>query len=202
MTDASGSGGGHFNFTTAMERLCEDVCHRLTEFVHIDMSRVAVAFAQTRRRMLHGMQAKLTPLRFTGGTLTTRRRNREWTLQRVFRGDREMLYILTFYLPRFLDQTFREKMITVLHELYHISPRFDGDIRRMSGRYHVHSHSQEAYDRLMDEFVDQYLSLNPPQDRLDFLKQSFSALSARHGRIIGQRVPIPRMIPLSDARTA
>ncbi len=86
------------------------------------MSQVAVAFAQTRHQALHGLQAKLTPMRFEGGALTTRRRGRTWTVQRLFHGQREMLYILTFYLPRFLDQSFREKLITVFHELYHISP--------------------------------------------------------------------------------
>ncbi len=61
------------DFTLAMSRLCVDVTDRLDEFSHIDMSRVAVTFAQARRRVLHGLQAKLTPLRFEGGATTTHR---------------------------------------------------------------------------------------------------------------------------------
>ena len=34
----------------------------------------------------------------------------------------------------FLDQTFEEKLVTVFHELYHISPAFDGDLRRLIER--------------------------------------------------------------------
>lgn len=191
-----------FDFTFAMLRLCEDVTCRLDEFLHIDMSRVAVTFAQARRRVRHGLQAKLTPMRFEGGSLTTRRQGRLWTVQRLYQDDREMLYILTFYLPRFLEQTFREKMITVLHELYHISPRFDGDIRRMDGRYHVHSHSQREYDRLMETYVDHYLSLRPPVELYDFLRSTFRALDRNYGGIVGLKVPIPKLIPVVESRSA
>lgn len=195
-------GNGPFDFTLAISRLCDDISCRLDDFLHIDMSRVAVTFAQARRRVLHGLQAKLTPMRFEGGALTARRRGRTWTVQRLYQGEREMLYILTFYLPRFLDQTFQEKMITVLHELYHISPRFDGDIRRMDGRYHVHSHSQKEYDRQMERFADHYLALNPPEELYGFLRHRFHTLSRRHGGVIGLQVPIPKLIPVDSARSA
>ena len=188
-----------FDFSRAMRRLCEDVALRLDEFSHVRMSQVAVTFAQARRHVPHGLQAKLTPLRFEEGRLTTFRRGREWTLQRLYHGEEEMLYILTFYLPRFCNHTFREKMITVLHELYHISPRFDGDIRRHSGRYHVHSHSQDEYDRLMAVLAERYLRLGPPRELYDFLRLDFHGLVARYGGVVGQRVGIPKLIPLSKS---
>ncbi len=141
-------------------------------------------------------------MRFAGGGLTTRRAGRTWVAQRVFRDDREMLYILTFYLPRFLDQTFQEKMITVFHELYHISPRFDGDIRRMGGRYHVHSHSQKEYDELMAGFVAGYLSSRPPSELYSFLTLKFRTLQKRHGGVAGVQVPIPKLLPISDSQSA
>ena len=94
-----------------------------------------------------------------------------------------MLYILTFYLPRFLDHSFREKLITVFHELYHISPAFNGDIRRMDGRYHVHTHSQQEYDREMDRLVEQYLRRSPPPELLRLSQARLSrALCAARGR--------------------
>ncbi len=191
-----------FDFTHAMQLLCDDVTCRLDEFLHIDMSRVLVTFAQARRKVLHGLQAKLTPMRFEGGALTTRRHGRTWTVQRLYQEDREMLYILTFYLPRFLDQTFQEKMITVLHELYHISPRFDGDIRRMEGRYHVHSHSQQEYDRHMEVLVRQYLESQPPEELYGFLRSKFRTLHRHHGGVVGLQVPIPKLIPVSDSQSA
>ncbi len=165
-----------FDFTRAMRLLCEDVALRLPHFAHVRVEEIAITFAQTRRRVSHGLQAKLTPLRFEKGGLVTRRGGRTWTLERLYEGEREMLYILTFYLPRFLDHSFREKLITVFHELYHISPLFDGDIRRMDGRYHVHTHSQQEYDREMDHLVGEYLRRSPPAELVDFLKLNFRGL--------------------------
>lgn len=188
-----------FDFTVAMRRLCEDISQRVPEFEHVRMEQVAVTFAQARRRVSYGLQAKLTPLRFEGGQLVTRRRGKMWTIQRWYAGDVEMMYILTFYLPRFLEQSFREKLITVMHELYHISPGFDGDIRRLPGHYHVHSHSQKEFDRQMDALVDRYLSTNPPEELFRFLLASFRDLTARHGSVVGIRVPIPKLLPLSKS---
>ena len=190
---------GPFDFTSAMRRLCEDITQRLAEFEHVRMEQVAVTFAQARRRVSYGLQAKLTPLRFEGGELVTRRRGKMWTIQRWYAGDVEMLYILTFYLPRFLEQSFREKLITVMHELYHIGPGFDGDIRRLPGHYHVHSHSQKEYDRQMDYLVDRYLATNPPEALYRFLRITFRELTAHHGSVVGIRVPIPKLLPLSKS---
>lgn len=189
------------DFTQAMGRLCVDITDRLDEFAHVDMSRIAVTFAQARRRVLHGLQAKLTPLRFEGGATTTSRQGRLWGCQKLMLGGREMLYILTFYLPRFLDQSFKEKMITVLHELYHISPEFNGDIRRFDGRCHVHSHSQKGYDAHMAQLAGRYLSTRPEEDLLQFLRYDFKSLRARGG-VVGLRIPVPKLIPIADARTA
>jgi len=192
--------GEIFNFTHAMYHLCDDVTRRLDVFQHIKMPHVAVTFAQTRSRVSHGMQAKLTPLRFEDGALITRRRGRSWTVQRLFCGEQEMLYILTFYLPRFLQHNFREKMITVLHELYHISPEFNGDIRRLEGRYHVHSHSQKEYDRQMGDLVEEYLKTRPDPETYDFLRHDYRGLKQRHGGVVGMKVPIPKLIPMDGTR--
>ncbi|MBW3541242.1 MAG: hypothetical protein KY476_13320 [Planctomycetes bacterium] len=192
----------HFDFTTAMRRLCDDICRRVPDFHHIRMDEVAVTFAQARRRVSWGLQAKLTPMRFERGALVTRRAGRLWTVQRLFEGDREMLYILTFYLPRFLDHSFREKLVTVFHELYHIGPLFDGDIRRMNGRYHVHSHSQKEYDRQMELLVERYLASGPPLELYGFLKKRFRQLQRDHGAVVGTQVTVPKLIELPESRSA
>jgi hypothetical protein len=198
LTAPDTSAGCHdpFDFSAAMRRLCDDVVQRLPAFHHVRMEQLVITFAQTRRRVAHGLQAKLTPLRFQQGQMTTRRQGRDWTIQRLFNGDQEMLYILTFYLPRFQDQSFREKLITVVHELYHIGPKFDGDIRRLRGHYHVHSHSQKEYDHQMGLLVDEYLGSGPAGELLGFLRMNYRALMRRHGGVVGLRVPIPKLIPL------
>lgn len=182
-----------------MRRLCEDVCRRHREFEHIDMKRVAVTFAQTRSPVEWGMQAKLTPMRFERGAMTQRRDGQTWTVQRLFHNGHEMLYILTFYLPRFLNQTYMEKLVTVFHELYHISPAFDGDIRRFEGACYMHTGSQASYDKQMEKFVRQYLRMKSPTSLRLFLRHDFHGLRKSHGNVVGLRLPNPRIIPMDDA---
>lgn len=189
----------HFDFCRAMRALCDDICERHAEFRHIRMPEVAVTFAQTRSPVSWGMQAKLTPLRFEGGRLTTQRNRRTWTVQRVFANGQEMLYILTFYLPRFLNLPFEEKLITVFHELYHIAPQFNGDIRRFAGACYVHTGSQKEYDRQMAVFARAWLQQRPPASLVDFLRLDFRALCRVYGSVVGVKVAIPRLIPVDDA---
>ncbi len=92
-----------FDFTGKMHLLCDDITSRMPQFRHIDMDRVAITFSQARKRVLHGLFATTTPMRFKGGALVERRRGRSYTFQRVFdRQNREMLYIISFYPCRFM----------------------------------------------------------------------------------------------------
>lgn len=178
-----------------MRALCDDLVARLPQLGHIRMDRVAVAYSRTRKRVAHGLQASLTPLRFQGGDLFCRRGRTRWTIQRLFdHGNREMLYILRFYLPRFLDQRFEEKLCTVVHELWHIGPEFDGDLRRFPGRCYAHSHSENAYDELCRELGRQWLRRDPPAGLVEFLEHDFAALCQRHGRIVGRLIRAPKML--------
>jgi predicted metallopeptidase len=187
-----------FDFTLHMHRLCDDITSRLEPLRHIEMAEVAISFSQTRKATRHGMYASLTPMRFAGGKTHTVRGGRRWGVQRLYgRDGREILYILSFYLPRFLDLAFREKVSTVIHELWHIGPRFDGDLRRLGGRCFAHGVSQKHYDARVERLVDRWLSLTPPESACAFLQFSYRELSARHGRIFGRKIPAPKLIPLS-----
>ena len=188
---------GDFNFTDHVRRLSADMVARLPQLSHIDLEKILVAYGQTRKQTSHGLYASLTPLRFRDGSLTERRRGRLYTVQRVFdqRG-REMLYILTFYLPRFMELGFRAKLITILHELWHVSPEFNGDLRRHPGRCYAHTHSQQGYDAEMDRLAEQWLATAPSTALYDFLLGSFGDLIAQHRRIHGVRIRRPKLVPL------
>jgi len=186
-----------FDFNAHVRRLCDDIVFRLRQLRHIDMARVALSYSQTRNVSQYGMYASLTPMRFAGGRMHKIRGGEKWGVQRLYDGDgREMLYILDFYLPRFLELGFREKLVTVVHELWHVGPKFDGDIRRFAGRCQAHGSSQAGYDAQVSALVDRYLASNPPGSAYAFLRYDFRQLVARHGRVFGQKIPKPKLLKL------
>jgi predicted metallopeptidase len=187
-----------FDFTASMRTLCRDLTLRLPELSHIDIDRVSVAFSQARKRVSHGLYATLTPMRFEGGSLSIRRRGREYMAQRLYdSAGREQLYILRFYLPRFMETGFMYKLATIVHELWHIGPEFDGDLRRHAGRCYAHTHSQQQYDHQMEQFARRYLDLSPPDETIAFLRLSFRELIDRHGSVRGVKVRQPKLIPVA-----
>ena len=191
-----------FDFSGSMQRLCSDVARRCPELAHVDANQMLIGLTQARAGSRHGLQARLTPLRTHDGQLVRVCRGVTFQIQRYFVDEREMLYLLTFCVPRFLDQVFEEKLITVFHELYHVSPTFNGDLRRHSSRCHVHSRSKSEYDRHMARLVERYLATDPDPDLTDFLRLTFVQLLQRHGSVRGFAVPRPKLIPLRETNSA
>jgi hypothetical protein len=193
----SGSRRTGFHITAALRLLCNDMVQRLPELAHIDMDRVAIGFCQTRRNVSHGMYASLTPLRFEGGQLERVVRGTRWRVERLIdQQGQDFLYLLSVYLPRFQNVTLEEKLSTVVHELWHISPRFDGDLRRHAGRCYAHGKSKAAYDAQMDRLAQQWLAADPPPALYEFLEYRFDELAAEHGGVIGDRWPAPKLVPV------
>ena len=185
-----------FDFTAHMRCLCDDLIARLPQLAYIDLDRVAISFSQTRKAGQYGMYASLTPMRFDGGRKQVVRHGRRWEIQRLVDGSgREMLYILSFYLPRFLELEFREKITTVIHELWHIGPNFDGDVRRHGGRFHAHGRAGK-HDAQSEKLADHWLAQNPPESVYRFLRLSFGELRQRHGPVFGRKIVAPKLFPV------
>jgi len=192
----TGPVGVPFDFCGRMRRLCADIVARCPELWHVDVSRLLFAVTRARTCRAHGLQARVTPLRFRNGHLLRRGPGRSYQVQRYFVGAREMLYVVTFCLPRFLDQDFDDKFVTVFHELYHISPAFDGDLRRHGGRCSIHSRSKRGYDAKMADLARAYLSGGTDASLHAFLRLNFAQLQQRHGKVMGVVVPRPKLIPV------
>jgi hypothetical protein len=93
-------------------------------------------------------------------------------------------------------------MTTITHELFHVGPNFDGDLRRFGGRCYIHSRSHDDFDRRAELLARKYLALRPPLELYEFLRHDFRSLTRRYGGVVGLQVPIPKLIPTSDAKTA
>ncbi len=194
----TGPVGQPFDFCGHIRRLCANVVRHCAELAHIDVSRLLFCITQAHSGLPHGLQARVTPLRFSHGRLTRVRRGILYQVQRYLVDEREMLYLVTFCLPRFLDQDFDDKFITLFHELYHISPEFEGDLRRHNGRYDLHSHSKKLYDQHMSHLARTYLSNGADHSLFSFMRLNFSQLLQRHGSVVGVMVPRPRLLPLPE----
>jgi predicted metallopeptidase len=195
----TGRAGEPFNFSDHLRRLCADIAAKYEPLGHVDVSRMIFTFTQARNFRVHGLQAKVTPLRFHHGCLTRQHRGVPYQVQQFFNENREILYIVTFCLPRFLNRDFVDKFVTIFHELFHIGPAFDGDLRRHKGRYAVHSVSRKHYDEEMALMAREYLH-NGADPRLhDFLRLNFSQLCHRHGSVVGHVTPRPKLIPIRTA---
>jgi hypothetical protein len=198
----TGEPGQPFDFCGHVQRLCADIGRRCVELQHLDVSRLLFGVTQARTPRVYGLQARVTPLRFPRGELVRQRRGVTYQVQRYFLGTTEFLYLVTFCLPRFLDQSFDDKLVTLFHELFHISPAFNGDLRRHEGRYSVHSHSQKRYDEHMAQMAREYLAMRPDPALHAFLRLDFAQLQRRHGCVVGIMVPRPKVIPVTPASAA
>jgi hypothetical protein len=189
-------GKSPLNITSWLTELCIDIVKRAAVFQHIDMSKVLVSFTSSKTNSKYGLQARLTPLRLENGSTVIKKRGSQYQVQKYTLDQQEMLYIVTFCMPRFLDLPAQEKLITVFHELYHIGEKFDGDIRRHAGRCHVHTGSKAGYDAHMGKLVDEYLANHPQQASFNWLNMNYEQLWLKHEGVFGVVIPRPRLIPI------
>lgn len=177
-----------FNFTEHMHALMGDIAATCRELRHVDMSRVAVTFSQARHSRLDGVYALIHPLRFDGGERLLHKPRGTYAMPEVMVNGREMLYVIEFRLPRFLWLPFAEKVATIVHEMYHIAPRFNGALRRFRGRGVHHTGSQRLYDAAMKAISRNYLARTQQPELHAFLRSTFRELSDAHGGLVGLRL--------------
>jgi hypothetical protein len=182
-----------FNYTEAMAEVVRDVVATLPELAHVDLDRVLLSIAQARQASQHGVYASCVPLRFEGGALESQIGRRRYRMPALKHQGREMLYVIYFMLPRFhTEQDYHGKLATIIHELYHISPQFDGDIRRFAGKNFAHGHSRERYHAAMCRLADRYLATSPKARAFEFLTTPFAELLERPGGVVGTCVRRPK----------
>ncbi len=188
-----------FDFSHHIRQACAHIAEHCPTFYHIKTDKLLFGFTSSRSATGWGLQARVTPLRCEGGALQRLQKGAIYQVQRHFLDHTEMLYLVTFCLPRFLNRPFHDKLVTIFHELYHISPFFDGDLRRHPGRCQIHTQSQKEYDADMAELAKEYLRSRPDPAIIDFLRLTYSQLVNRHKAVVGNAFPRPKLIPIERA---
>jgi predicted metallopeptidase len=141
------------NLTLAVKKLVRDVSRRLPELSHVKASRVLVVAGEARRNS----RATIRPAHFG---ITRRRAAGAATKPLVRIKGRKILYIITLRPPWFVGSKPEERLLTILHELYHASTRFDGTLHR--GRRHSRL-PLGRYNRRMRRLLRRYLRQAPPE---------------------------------------
>lgn len=193
---ASRPAAAALDLSEAAAALAADLCRHLPDLAHIDCDRLLFALARSRADGSHGLYARIAPLRFAGGTReTVLRRGRgrgTYRLPELIHDGRQILYVVYLLLPRFLRLEPRQRLATLVHELYHVSARCDGDIRRFPGRNFAHGRSRAAYDRTVEALVERYLAANPDPLLLAPFKVTEADWQSGRLRLTGLSVPLPR----------
>jgi hypothetical protein len=140
------------NLNDAIEALLKDLVARMPEYSHVDPSRVLVVAGEARR----ASRGTVKPLTFANGKSTDAKGRKKPQVR--LRG-RKMLYCITLRPLFFRDSTPEDRVGTLLHELFHVSPSFDGtlaDDRR-------HASLGRQFGKRLRPLVRRYLRLCPPE---------------------------------------
>lgn len=192
-SDKNNSNG--FDFTGSMALLVKDIVRTHSYFSHIKPDNIFIAISPSNGSK-SGVVAKLRPMRFEGGSRTHTIRGTEYLAPEVNINGNNILYVIYFLLPRYLNYgKLENKLATVLHELHHISPLFNGDIRRFDGKNYAHGNSREKYDELVEVYSSEYINSTAHPELSDFLKYKYPDLRQRYGAISGDMIRLPRSRP-------
>jgi len=140
------------NFNQAVRALLRDVARAIPEFSHIRASRVLVVAGEARR----ASRATVKPLAFAGSKTRDKLGHRKPVVR--IRGKR-VLYCITLRPLFFRASTPEGRIGTLLHELYHVSPSFDGTL----DRNRRHARSGPRFSRTLRPLVFRYLKRCPPE---------------------------------------
>jgi predicted metallopeptidase len=135
--------------TLAVKRLIRDAAERMPELAHVRAARVLVVAGEARGTS----RATIRP-----GNVGPARGGKRRRFIRV-RG-RPMLYVMTLRPLWFAASTPEERVATILHELYHVSTRFDGTLHR--DRRHARL-PRAAFDRKVRDLLGRYLARAPDE---------------------------------------
>jgi hypothetical protein len=193
-----------YNLTEEISMVVHLAVQRVERLSHIRPGQIIHGVSQARVRTSHGVYAQCHGLRFKHGKREHRTSDGfAWVWPELKVKGRDVLYYITYYLPRFLDQSPHARLQTLVHELYHISPHFNGDLRRFPGRNEFHGNRYQDFDGVVDSIVEE---LQPQLElaRYPFLTCGFDELCARYGAVVGNRLKRfkPRRVPVTDLQPA
>lgn len=194
------------NYADILQKVLKDLIRHISDFSNIDPSRILVSSTPSRSHDKRGMWACILPMRFENGKKVKFERYGKTQLKisiklatqsirRIHPAPKEhFLYFMYISIPRFYNLTLNEKLETLIHELYHISPNFDGDLRRFPGHSYMHGSSLKLYDKAVRDLKSRYLRRSRAHTLLETLSLSQTGLHRKFPGLIFPRFKEPALI--------
>jgi len=165
-------------YLSAAESLIADITETIEEFAYIEPDQITVNFKRSRDGVNEESQAEITGLSNSNFTSIQKKEGRieKFLASKCMLKDGiPIKYSIDLYIPAFFNLNFKEKLVTIFHELYHIHPKFDGELRVFKGKGYMHGSSTERYDKYMEYLVDKYISKE--SEAAEFLKKDHEKIS-------------------------
>lgn len=175
--------------TELSSRIVASVAERTPGFAHLDPARIAIAAAPRWAGVSSGNLACCIALRRSEEptfNVWVRRGTREivevgrWHRVRppeVVFGGAKASYLILLRLPRHLAF---DPLETLVHELYHISEKFDGRLRA--------ARHGKRFDAAVRRLTRDWLARAEP-DLAETARMDFAALRERHGAVVARTLP-------------
>ena len=187
------------NLTDVLSLIIGEVRDFSQTFSHIDTDRITVCIASNRKNSRGAIYGKVVPTRFEGGEKHTKFRGKIYAIPEVKREGILQKYLVYFYMPRFFDLSAEEKLRVILHELYHISPEFNGDIRRMGKGKFAHGHSRQSFDENFAADLEAFHEYIKETPYYKFLSLTSKELFASFDKVTGNRMKLPKPTVVGEA---
>jgi hypothetical protein len=169
------------------------LCESIADFRAYDTKKIAVSIGRSKGRAggrsRVGVWAYVVPLRTHSHTGRVRLVSTD--LEQDFP---DALYQMCFMFPRFGVLSAKERVETVVHELYHIHPSLNGELRTFAGAHRHHGPTPRAYNLKVSQLTAEALESLPwlEQHPLLLMKQDeFEARDARRLRTPDKAVHLP-----------
>ena len=183
------------NVTEVLTHLIYEIIKHTHIFHKININKIIVCIASNRNSGRGGgIFGKLVPLKFENGSDVKKFKGRYYSMPEIIHDDEKILYLIYFYMPRFFDLDPIEKLNVIFHELYHISPEFNGDIRRLAKHKAAHGHSKKHFDSHYNDELESFFQYIKETSYMNFLALDSNKLYDTFGEITGRRMKVPKPV--------
>jgi hypothetical protein len=108
-----------------------------------------------------------------------------------------MLYLIYFYTPRLFSLKPLDKLRVIFHELYHIHPSFNGDIRRLGANKASHGHSKKKFNDLFEAELYSFYEHIKDSRHYAFLEMDMRTIHAQYRSVLCRRMKLPKPVRLN-----